>query len=142
MDIDFVVVGADDGLYQAILSGGFARAGTHADRRNAFLLVVESQARRNGPLGVDVPGELAKGGKGAIALLVVEGVTVLADAGGNQRAQHRAQGSGSAAEGQARGAAPGDQPLARVGQCVACLLYTSDAADDLLCVDLGGRRII
>src|SRR5665213_625247 len=23
----------------------------------------------------------------------------------------------------------------------ACLLYTSDAADDLLCVDLGGRRI-
>ena len=27
-----------------------------------------------------------------------------------------------------------------VGYC--CLLYTSDAADDLLCVDLGGRRII
>src|SRR5450756_2705229 len=26
-------------------------------------------------------------------------------------------------------------------QC-CCLLYTSDAADDLLCVDLGGRRII
>ena len=24
----------------------------------------------------------------------------------------------------------------------ACLLYTSDAADDLLCVDLGARRII
>ena len=24
---------------------------------------------------------------------------------------------------------------------VLCLLYTSDAADDLLCVDLGGRRI-
>src|SRR5450756_1129003 len=23
----------------------------------------------------------------------------------------------------------------------SCLLYTSDAADDLLCVDLGGRRI-
>ena len=23
-----------------------------------------------------------------------------------------------------------------------CLLYTSDAADDLLCVGLGGRRII
>ncbi len=23
-----------------------------------------------------------------------------------------------------------------------CLLYTSDAADDLLCADLGGRRII
>src|SRR5680860_664309 len=30
---------------------------------------------------------------------------------------------------------PGDQ-------LPACLLYTSDAADDLLCVDLGGRRII
>src|SRR5450756_2730850 len=27
-------------------------------------------------------------------------------------------------------------------QCYCCLLYTSDAADDLLCVDLGGRRII
>src|SRR5680860_1893229 len=26
--------------------------------------------------------------------------------------------------------------------CAPCLLYTSDAADDLLCVDLGGRRII
>ena len=25
---------------------------------------------------------------------------------------------------------------------MVCLLYTSDAADDLLCVDLGGRRII
>ena len=30
------------------------------------------------------------------------------------------------------------QPVA----CTACLLYTSDAADDLLCVDLGGRSII
>src|SRR5659263_565472 len=28
------------------------------------------------------------------------------------------------------------------GGAYACLLYTSDAADDLLCVDLGGRRII
>ena len=28
------------------------------------------------------------------------------------------------------------------GQTTACLLYTSDAADDLLCVDLGGRRLI
>ena len=25
---------------------------------------------------------------------------------------------------------------------IGCLLYTSDAADDLLCVDLGGRSII
>src|SRR5450756_268141 len=29
-----------------------------------------------------------------------------------------------------------------LGQSKSCLLYTSDAADDLLCVDLGGRRII
>ena len=28
------------------------------------------------------------------------------------------------------------------GESIFCLLYTSDAADDLLCVDLGGRRII
>src|SRR5450756_1858132 len=27
------------------------------------------------------------------------------------------------------------------GLLYSCLLYTSDAADDLLCVDLGGRRI-
>src|SRR5450756_3208753 len=29
-----------------------------------------------------------------------------------------------------------------IKQYSPCLLYTSDAADDLLCVDLGGRRII
>ena len=28
------------------------------------------------------------------------------------------------------------------GELEGCLLYTSDAADDLLCVDIGGRRII
>ena len=27
-------------------------------------------------------------------------------------------------------------------QISCCLLYTSDAADDMQCVDLGGRRII
>ena len=27
-------------------------------------------------------------------------------------------------------------------QASVCLLYTSDAADDMQCVDLGGRRII
>src|SRR5450756_2945382 len=31
------------------------------------------------------------------------------------------------------------EPTAEV---LSCLLYTSDAADDLLCVDLGGRGII
>src|SRR5450756_3119249 len=31
---------------------------------------------------------------------------------------------------------------APVTAIIGCLLYTSDAADDLLCVDLGGRRII
>ena len=29
-----------------------------------------------------------------------------------------------------------------VAQHLGCLLYTSDAADDMQCVDLGGRRII
>src|SRR5680860_1403019 len=28
----------------------------------------------------------------------------------------------------------------RLDRALTCLLYTSDAADDLLCVDLGGRR--
>ena len=32
--------------------------------------------------------------------------------------------------------------MSRLGRDPSCLLYTSDAADDLLCVDLGGRRII
>ena len=43
---------------------------------------------------------------------------------------------GTVAEGLARAGATAAQ--AQVG---LCLLYTSDAADDLLCVDLGGRRI-
>src|SRR5450756_2742618 len=36
----------------------------------------------------------------------------------------------------------GTSPKARPSRRTYCLLYTSDAADDLLCVDLGGRRII
>src|SRR5450756_730928 len=32
--------------------------------------------------------------------------------------------------------------IAAIERFQDCLLYTSDAADDLLCVDLGGRRII
>src|SRR5450756_2195785 len=32
--------------------------------------------------------------------------------------------------------------ISRTSLRKTCLLYTSDAADDLLCVDLGGRRII
>ena len=34
------------------------------------------------------------------------------------------------------------QIIAQVERAVVCLLYTSDAADDLLCVDPGGRRIL
>src|SRR5680860_267787 len=34
------------------------------------------------------------------------------------------------------------EELAAATAVAPCLLYTSDAADDLLCVDLGGRRII
>ena len=36
----------------------------------------------------------------------------------------------------------GARRVADVEQVGPCLLYTSDAADDLLCVDLGGRRLI
>src|SRR5680860_1435703 len=39
-------------------------------------------------------------------------------------------------------AAESDIDTRRAGLLDICLLYTSDAADDLLCVDLGGRRII
>src|SRR5450756_1646543 len=38
------------------------------------------------------------------------------------------------------GRTPDDDQIYRLSY--DCLLYTSDAADDLLCVDLGGRRII
>src|SRR5450756_2865222 len=37
---------------------------------------------------------------------------------------------------------PAVQAAWRDARITDCLLYTSDAADDLLCVDLGGRRII
>src|SRR5450756_3236209 len=37
---------------------------------------------------------------------------------------------------------PTSQPFGSAASSWTCLLYTSDAADDLLCVDLGGRRII
>ena len=37
---------------------------------------------------------------------------------------------------------PDDDDMLQAFHNDACLLYTSDAADDLLCVDLGGRRII
>ena len=30
----------------------------------------------------------------------------------------------------------------KLAKVLLCLLYTSDAADDMQCVDLGGRRII
>ena len=35
-----------------------------------------------------------------------------------------------------------ESPLPKDALCKVCLLYTSDAADDMQCVDLGGRRII
>ena len=39
-------------------------------------------------------------------------------------------------------AASGEPTRRAPGPPSTCLLYTSDAADDLLCVDLGGRRIL
>ena len=35
-----------------------------------------------------------------------------------------------------------NRSISRLSQSGSCLLYTSDAADDMQCVDLGGRRII
>ena len=46
---------------------------------------------------------------------------------------------GQASEGSKLGM---DMWLVSMALFIICLLYTSDAADDLLCVDLGGRRII
>ena len=55
----------------------------------------------------------------------------------------KATGTGIAPEGAAIRACvcAGPRGVLRM-QVHGCLLYTSDAADDLLCVDLGGRRII
>ena len=36
----------------------------------------------------------------------------------------------------------GGQGILTIATIIGCLLYTSDAADDLTRVDLGGRRII
>ena len=57
-------------------------------------------------------------------------------------APHQPGLAGATAVYQGAGARPGlwgRHVCARPGRC---LLYTSDAADDLLCVDLGGRRIL
>src|SRR5450756_2669064 len=48
------------------------------------------------------------------------------------------QGNGVMPDGTSRFSCDG----APIMHYMGCLLYTSDAADDLLCVDLGGRRII
>ena len=37
---------------------------------------------------------------------------------------------------------PDEAGVAEMAACYACLLYTSDAADERSSVDLGGRRII
>ena len=37
---------------------------------------------------------------------------------------------------------PDPVPLDRIMRACDCLLYTSDAADDMQCVYIGGRRII
>src|SRR5450756_3123089 len=58
----------------------------------------------------------------------------------------RTEGLADEAEGKHGPAAADTRRHQRVGRIDGhlntCLLYTSDAADDLLCVDLGGRRII
>src|SRR5665213_2684105 len=99
--------------------------------------------RRDQPRAAENPGRAAAGDAGA------RGHRERADARAPRavlRARdaesHRAGGHLSAPRGAARSLhvrAPRGLPLARGG---GCLLYTSDAADDLLCVDLGGRRII
>ena len=52
-------------------------------------------------------------------------------------AAERLLGHGQAADGIAE-----PQSRRATGGVSGCLLYTSDAADDTPCVDLGGRRII
>ena len=50
--------------------------------------------------------------------------------------------SGDMGERLLSGQAPGRDRRLAGRRHTPCLLYTSDAADELLCVDLGGRRII
>ena len=59
------------------------------------------------------------------------------------RDRRRAGGRAPAAQGGCGDGDAGDAgDLIQSGLRWRCLLYTSDAADDLLCVDLGGRRNI
>src|SRR5659263_578529 len=83
-------------------------------------------------------GENALRGRGPCERRALPGAAVLAEEAGGGTAcallrgfQRRlASGHGSPC------------PCGLGGLRRGCLLYTSDAADDLLCVDLGGRRII
>src|SRR5450756_3165838 len=62
-----------------------------------------------------------------------------------RRGQSGSHCSGNAAGPSHRYDARGHMPMTGLSdteRAQTCLLYTSDAADDLLCVDLGGRRII
>ena len=71
-------------------------------------------------------------------------VTARARTGRASRAR-TASWTGRALRDSQRAKAPGPsfrQLGPSIGHPKSCLLYTSDAADDLLCVDLGGRRII
>src|SRR5450756_2916019 len=83
------------------------------------------------PPGLEVPGQ----GVGTVLLFIRNGVP----AGGYitpEGALERLTRDEGAALLAAAGAGLGSVDLGRLG---TCLLYTSDAADDLLCVDLGGR---
>eukprot|EP00657_Telonema_sp_P-1_P007583 TRINITY_DN27599_c0_g1_i1.p2 TRINITY_DN27599_c0_g1~~TRINITY_DN27599_c0_g1_i1.p2 ORF type:complete len:157 (-),score=66.71 TRINITY_DN27599_c0_g1_i1:67-537(-) len=99
------------------------------------------------PIGKDVPVELWRGGKlvkvtANIGELEEAEKKALLTSGGPQPMQakpDRVESLGlelSAISDDMRGKySLGDDAK-------GCLLYTSDAADDLLCVDLGGRRFI
>ena len=63
---------------------------------------------------------------------------------GGERARaglHELRADGWRRAGTGACAVPAEPPGVRDG-CAACLLYTSDAADERSSVDLGGRRII
>ena len=52
-------------------------------------------------------------------------------------------GSNSLEDGSLNVLTPSEKKILKlIAKDKTCLLYTSDAADDMQCVDLGGRRII
>ncbi len=98
-------------------------------------VINEAYAPRPRPSGLSAPAEVRGRAPGLSAPAEVHGRMP----GLSAPAEARGMLPGSSDDFRRLPPQPQPRPLLRPK---GCLLYTSDAADDLLCVDPGGRRII